>query len=265
MRERRPTAVEGKLVAVALLTFALLLSGCSTKSWTAKDWTDKGYSLSADGKYREAVAAYTQAIEKDQACAVAYENRGHAHSLLGNHRQALEDLTKALALKDPRVPERDTYREIGVVSFRMGKYDDAIAAWKKALGKVKDDPGILNNIAAAYLGMNQVDKAAQAAIAAYAVDPSMPEVLNTMGEVAMARKEYRQAAEYFIQAISRDPSRPAHYLNAALALEKLRQYDKAAEYVNTYVRAEQDVLARQKGYELQERLRAVSPKSGAGK
>ena len=246
------------------LAFALMLAGCSTKNWTAADWYGKGTSVAGDGKYQEAVDAFTQAVEKDPDHAPAYQDRGRAHAELGNLGLALADFKRVLSLHDKRVPQREVYREMGAVYFRMGKLDDAVTAWQKGLGMVKDDPDLLNSLAAAYLRLGRVDKASEAALAAYAVDPSLPEVLNTMGEVAMAKKEYRQAADLFEQAIERRRVKPLVYWNAAVACELTRQYDKAKQYAKQYIEAEQDIAARQKAYQLIERARAAEQKTGAG-
>lgn len=249
------TEYRTNILFVILGVFLCLASGCSTKNWTAKDWFDRGFSQTNEGKHRDSIRSYTQAIEVDPSYALAYENRGYAHSTLGNYREALDDYNKVLSLKDKRVPVRDTYREIGVVYFRMGKLEEAVAAWKKGLGKAKDDADLLNNLAVAYLNLKQIDKATEAAASAYALDPSLPEVINTMGEVAMVKKEFQKAADLFVRAIDLNPYAAHRYWNAAMAFEKVKSHDNALEYAKRYVAMEKDPVARQKAYELIERLK----------
>lgn len=234
----------------------VLASGCSTKNWTAKDWFDRGYSQSKDGKHGDSIRSYTRAVEIDPFYSIAYENRGYAHSSLGNYRQALDDYNKVLSLNDKRVPKRDTYREIGVVYFRMGKLEEAAAAWKKGLGKAKDDPEILNNLAIAYLQLNQIEKATEAAASAYALDPSLSEVINTLGEIAMVKKEYQKAVDFFLRSIDMNPYAPQRYWNAALAFEKIKSYDNALLHAKRYMELEIDPAALQRGRELIERINA---------
>lgn len=245
----------GSIIFAILGVFLVLASGCSTKNWTAKDWFDRGFSETKNGKLSESIRSYTRAIETDPTYALAYQNRGYAHSTLGNFRQALDDYNKVLSLKDKRVPARDTYREIGVVYFRMGKFEEAVAAWRKGLGKAKDDPDILNNLSIAYLNLNQIEKATEAAASAYALDPSMSEVINTLGEIAMVKKEYQKAVDFFLRSIDMNPYAPQRYWNAALAFEKIKNYDTALEYAKQYREMEKDPAARQKAHELIERVK----------
>jgi tetratricopeptide (TPR) repeat protein len=247
-------------VAVAAALVVVLLSGCSTKNWKADDWYAEGTSHASKGEHNKAIAAFTRAIELDPEHAPAYRNRGNEYAQAGHYRRALDDQKTVLSLRDKGIPPRETYREIGTLYFKMNKLEDAVAAWQKGLGMAKDDPDLLNKLAMAYLDLGQTEKAGQAALSAYSIDPSLPEVLNTMGEVAMARKEYRQAGNYFVQAIERERGPlyfpvASRYWSAALAFERTRAYDRALEYAGQYVKLEQDPAARQKAYELMEKLR----------
>jgi tetratricopeptide (TPR) repeat protein len=236
------------------LILAALLAGCAAGPMTAKDWAHKGYLRLEAGDYEGSIDAYTSSIELDPTHAVAYENRGVCYSRLGDQQAALSDFKKVLSMNDPKVPLRDTYREMGVAYYRMDRIDDAVAAWQKGLKKAPSDPGLFNNIAVAYLQQKRYDKAASAAQEAYTADPSIPEVLNTMGEVSMAKKDYDAAAKYFQRAIKGDPKNPSRYWNAALALEQVRQYKKALQYATKYSDMVTDADSREKASDLIERL-----------
>jgi tetratricopeptide (TPR) repeat protein len=246
-----PTIIKRTGIAVVL---AALLAGCTTVPTTAKGWFDKGYSRLEAGDYEGSIAAFDRSIELDPAHAVTYQNRGVCYSRLGDQQAALLDFKKVLSMNDPKVPFRDTYREMGVVYYRMDRIDDAVAAWQKGLKKAPSDPGLLNDIAVAYMQQKQYDKAASAAQEAYKADPSIPEVLNTMGEVSMFKKDYAAAVEYFMRASKGDPKKASHYLNVALALEKTKQYKKALQYATKYSDMVTDDGSREKASDLIERL-----------
>ncbi len=240
-------------LAFALL--ALLLAGCGPM--TAKDWHRRGYSLLEAGDYEGAMDAFNKSIALDPTHAVAYENRGVAYSRMGDQQLALADFKKVMSMHDPKVPLRDTCREMGVAYYRMGRIDDAIAAWQKGLKKAPDDAGLLNNLAVAYMNQKRYDEAVSAAHKASAADPLLPEPLNTLGEVSMIKKEYAAAAEYFVQSIKRGPKEASRYWNAALAYEKLKKYDMALEYATQYRDRETDFEKRQHGEEFVERLQSI--------
>ncbi len=259
MKDKRMTNTAAILErsGVALL-LAALLAGCAIGPMTAKDWAHKGYSRLEAGDYEGSIDAYTRAIEMDPTRAVMYENRGVCYSRLGDQQQALADFKKVLSMNDPKVPLRDTYREMGVAYYRMGRIDDAIAVWKKGVKKAPSDPGLLNNLAVAYMQQKRYDEATSAAQEAFTADPSIPEVLNTMGEVSMVKKDYEAAVKYFTQAIKRDPKNPSRYWNAARALEQEKQYQKALEYATRYSEMATDTASRQKAYTYIESLKEMA-------
>src|SRR5262245_47702830 len=65
------------------------------------DFLQNGNAHFLAQQYTEAIAAYTQAIEKEPRDARAYKHRGLAHAKLGHVQQAYEDLSQAIAL-DPQ-------------------------------------------------------------------------------------------------------------------------------------------------------------------
>ncbi len=199
----------------------------------------------------------------------AHENYGQALSTAGSVERnpveanklyiaALKQFEMVQALKDDgSVPMRDLYREIGVVYFRLARYDDAIAVWKTGLRYAPNDPSLLNNLSIAYMQQGQFDEAASAASVALAVNPGMPQALNTMGQVAMAKNNPELAAQYFLKALDREPDVPARYWNAALALERAKKYDMAFQFANRYASMESDPRGRQRAFELIEHLKLV--------
>ena len=130
---------------------------------SAEDWIRKGLALTIVHKYREAVEAYTKAIELvptfadaylargtsyfaievdrmaikdfDSAIklntkyAIAYGLRGRAYNRLGDYRQAISDCTKEIEL-DPNALSYDcranAYGKLGNFRQAIGDYDIAI-------------------------------------------------------------------------------------------------------------------------------------------
>ncbi len=177
----------------------------------------------------------------------AHENYGQALSTVGRLEEALREFNIVLALKDDgSVPLRDLYREIGVVYFRMNRFDDAISAWQTGLQKAHNDASLLNNLSIALLQTGRYEEAASLAQTALVSDPGMPQALNTMGQVLMMKKDYENAVKYFLKALEQQPDVPGRYWNAALALEQAGKYDAAMQHARTYVNMEQDNAARQR-------------------
>ncbi len=219
--------------------------------------------------YQSHVTLWKSVTEQSPNKRRAHENLGQALSTAGSvsrdpieasklYNAALQQFQAVLSLKDDgSVPMRDLYREIGVVYFRQGRFEDSIAMWKTGLRYAPGDPSLLNNLSIAYMQTGRFDEAASIASEALAVDPYMPQALNTMGQVAMAKKEYDKAAQLFLKAIEREPDVPARYWNAAIALEQAKKYDMAFQYAKKYQSMEGDPLGQQRVSSFLEHLKLV--------
>ncbi len=227
------------------------------------------FAHSRNSIYRSYVTLWESVTKQSPNKRRAHENLGQALSTAGSvsrdpieasklYNAALQQFQAVLSLKDDgSVPMRDLYREIGVVYFRQGRFEDSIAVWKTGLKYAPNDPSLLNNLSIAYMQTGRFDEAASIATAALSVDPSMPQALNTMGQVAMAKNDFEKAAQFFLKAIEREPDVPARYWNAALALEKAKRYDMAFQYAKKYQLMESDPLGQQRVSAYLEHLKLV--------
>lgn len=214
-----------------------------------------------NGIYRTHVTLWADIVKRSPEKRRAHENYGQALSTAGSlsgnpeearklYEEALRQFQTVIALKDDgSVPPRDLYREIGVVHFRMGKFDEAIAAWQTGLRFAPNDASLSNNLSIAYMQRGRFDDAAALAMAALAADPRMPQALNTMGQVYMAKNNFEKAIEFFQRALESEPDVPARYWNVALALAQAGKFDKALEYATRYGAIERDPRNRQRAAE----------------
>jgi Flp pilus assembly protein TadD len=181
--------------------------------------------------FKTPVTLWADAASKSVNKRRTHENYGQALSTAGMYIPAINELKTVLALRDDgSVPPRDTYREIGVVYFRVGMIDDAVVSWKTGLRYAPGDPGLLNNLSVALMKQGRYDEAETAVRQALLADPNMPHLLNTMGEILMRKGDYRAALKYFLAAIANGPDDPARYWNAAVAYERTGQYDMAYSF-----------------------------------
>ncbi len=180
-----------------------------------------------------------------------HENYGQSLSTAGFYEEALREFMIVQSMpEDGSVPLRDLYREIGVVYFRLNMVDEAIRAWKKGLVYADYDPGLMNNLALAFMQKGQYAEAEAYAKQGLMIDAAMPSLLNTLGEVAMRNRDHGQAADYFLKVLERNPDDPSGGWNAALALARDGQYEKALAQVTRYLARESSVHNRQQALEL---------------
>ncbi len=209
--------------------------------------------------YMTPVTLWADAASKSINKRRTHENYGQALSTAGEYPEALREFKTVLALRDDgSVPLRDLYREIGVVDFRVGLIDDAIASWQIGLRYAPGDPSLLNNLSVAFIKKQRYDEAEAAVRQALTVDPNMPHLLNTLGEILMVRGNYKEALRYFLAAIERGPDTPARYWNAALAFERTGRYDMAYAYASRFAAMETNPNARQRTLAYLNRLQTLS-------
>ena len=220
--------------------------------------------------YRTHVTLWENVTTRSPNKRRAHENYGQALSTAGSvsanaaearklYYEALRQFQMVMSLKDDgSVPLRDLYREVGVVYFRLGQFDDSITAWQTGLRHAPNDPSLLNNLSVAFLQKGRIDEAAQAAQTALTVDPYMPQALNTLGQAYMAKGDIEKSIQYFLKALEREPDMPARYWNVAIALDQAKKYDAALKYASTYASMERDPAGRQRAAQFLEHLKKVT-------
>ena len=78
---------------------------------TKKEWVEEGTKYRDSKQFREAIAAYDNAIELDPQYAFAYYNRGNAYYMQEKYAEAIADYDRALALS-PQLENAQKFRKI---------------------------------------------------------------------------------------------------------------------------------------------------------
>jgi tetratricopeptide (TPR) repeat protein len=87
-----------------------------------------GVELQEQGRQREAIAEYDEAIRLDPEYTEAYNNRGSAYAGLGQYQRAIQDFDEAIRL-NPEYAE--AYYNRGLTYKLQGKKSQAIADFEK--------------------------------------------------------------------------------------------------------------------------------------
>jgi tetratricopeptide (TPR) repeat protein len=99
----------------------------------AEAFYNRGGAYEQNGQYELAVADYDQAIRLKPNDGAALVNRCWTRAVMGSSLDnALEDCTEALKLKQDNAVTFDTR---ALVELRMGKYQEALADYERALQK----------------------------------------------------------------------------------------------------------------------------------
>lgn len=115
---------------------------------TWQEQYDLGVRYLSEGNYREAIIAFTAAIEIDPKQAPAYVGRGDAYVLFGETEENLSaarmDYEKAIELDETSA---EAYLGLADVYIRQGDYEAALEVLEQGLEKVENDQSITDKIA----------------------------------------------------------------------------------------------------------------------
>jgi len=143
---------------------------------------------------------------------------------------------EAFATLDALGDDAMVHNQRGNFHARMGHPGAAVTAYEKALSRKRDDPIIMENLAAACLECDLVSRSEELLARVMEIAPSVS-VLNRIGNLARLKGEYPRAEVSYRQAIELDPDNLEMRLNLAdLYLDRLK-YAEAR-------RLAQEVLAR---------------------
>lgn len=107
----------------------------------------------------EALAAYSQAIERDGSSARSFAARGYLHWHMRKFDAAAVDLRKAIDLNPPRDEAQDLLKTLGRVQAAAGDTDGAKKTWMELVERYPDDTMILEELAELLADEGQIDDA----------------------------------------------------------------------------------------------------------
>lgn len=145
------------------------------KGETAEFYYNKGYILTTENRFEEAIRAFKKATQLDRLFAKAYQEMGKAYLKLGRRKEAEKYLQKAADINmendDIETAEKilndimemdpqtvNIYNSLGVLHRKKGNLEFALKQYMKALKVHPDEPFIMYNIGRLYLDMNEALK-----------------------------------------------------------------------------------------------------------
>jgi len=81
------------------------------------------------GKIKEAISILEDGLERVSNSFLIYFGLGYNYYLSGNYNKSIENYTRALEIR----PDNYTFRKLGNVYKRMGKFDDALTAYNTSI------------------------------------------------------------------------------------------------------------------------------------
>jgi tetratricopeptide (TPR) repeat protein len=152
--------------------------------------------------FRQGLTIFSKAIKLDPKLAPAWNDRGRAHSELGQLHQALADFDKAIEL-DPKLAWAWVNR--GHVYIRTRWYGKAIEDLTRAIALDPTLAKAWDNRAWAYLKLHDWHKALADASRAIDVDPTFAGAWRDRGDAYVGLRRYDKALTNYARAAELDP------------------------------------------------------------
>jgi tetratricopeptide (TPR) repeat protein len=125
----------------------------------------------------------------------------------------------------------DAWRQLGRVSARAGRLEQAVLAFERTASLVPDDAGSLISAASLLLRLGRLEEAQREAEKALAQAPERSWVSvaseQVLAKVLVARKDYDGAREHAANAVRTDPSVPLDSYIEGLVLAQQGRYEDA--------------------------------------
>jgi len=119
------------------------------------------------------------------------------------------------------------YLTLGVAYKKMGKTDDALESYKRALKFDPNDAEGYSNIGNIYAERKNFTMAKQFYLKAIEIDPSSAKAYNNLGNIYFEIGDYAEALECYRTAITLEPDYQTPFYHAGLIYKRLGDYAHA--------------------------------------
>jgi putative PEP-CTERM system TPR-repeat lipoprotein len=189
--------------AIVAGTLAACLAGCSGDPVARhKAFLENGDRYVADGKLREAVIEYRNAVDLDPKNGASRAKLAETYERLGDGPNALQEYIRAADL----LPD-DTRIQLHVGKYLLaaGRTADALARADAVIARNKDDVDAHILRGTALGGLNDLDSAINAIEEAVRIDPTKGASYTSLGMVQLARGSAAEAEAAFKKAVELSP------------------------------------------------------------
>lgn len=161
--------------------------------WVNQNALGMAYVRRAD--YPKALQAFQQVIVLEPDVDAGYENVGNLYLQQGKYQESIPYFQKALQIE----PFFTTYSNLGTSYFFLKQYSNAVEMFEKAVALNPNDTDMMVNLADAYRGAGQQDKARttyeQAIALGFKELQTNPQDAEAMSEIALSYAKIGKAQE----------------------------------------------------------------------
>ena len=196
-----------------------------------------GMRCHAQGRLQEAEAHYRQVLGADPDHADANHLLGGVAHQAGNHQQAVELISRAIAA----APGAPLYHfNLGTVYQAMERPGDAAASYRSALALEPDYAAAHNNLGSVLRDLERLEDAAASFAAALALQPDWADTHDNLANVLHDLGRLDDAVASYRAALALSPEADETHYRLGNALQDLGRHQDAAASYRTVLSLEPD-------------------------
>ncbi|HMQ47910.1 MAG TPA: tetratricopeptide repeat protein [Saprospiraceae bacterium] len=153
-----------RVILVGIFSFLLGSTLVLAQEESILEFVKEGIEYHERGNYKAALSAYEKALKIDKSAPLVHYEMAYTYFALGNHDKAIEHADVVIKQRGDYL--KDAFMVKANTLDVMGKSNDAIAVYEKALMTFPDDYLLLYNLALAQYSKGDKAAAEQHAIAA---------------------------------------------------------------------------------------------------
>jgi tetratricopeptide (TPR) repeat protein len=184
-------------------------------------------NLYTQGQYQEALIQASHLLKQFPNSVNLYNIIGAANKGLGKIEEAIEAYQKAISLK-PDFAE--AYYNMGNAIKEQGKLDEAIEAYTKAISIKPDHAKGYNNMGIALENQGKLEEAIGAYAKTLSIKPDHAEAYYNMGNALKEQGKLDKAIEAYNKALKLKPDYAEAKTNLAILLFESRRFEEAEKF-----------------------------------
>jgi serine/threonine-protein kinase len=196
-----------------------------------------GVAMSDQGPHKEAEEFYRQALGIKNDFPAAHYNLGVALSNQGRHAEAESAVRQAIRL---RYDYPNAHALLGTALSGQGRPKEAEAAYRQAIRLKQDDPGAHNNLGVALGRQGRLKEAEEAFRQAIRLEDGMREAHSNLGDALRRQRRYKEAEQAYRHALRLEQDNPKARYRLGMALTAQGRYKEAEQAYRHALRLEQD-------------------------
>lgn len=230
----RPAMKDGNAVEVVVtaeVEFSIVgISNTDTDTYRA---VDDGVRHMRQGRYRQAIAAFTSGIQSfplSDGISAAYGARGLAYKMVKEYENALSDFNRSIKLNPRQVV---TYINRGDVHVALGKYTKAVDDYTAAIGLDGKNARSYAGRGETHLKMSELPETIEDCTEAIRLNPELLSTYFTRGNAYLKMKKYRESIDDYSHVITGKPTFMQAYYNRGASYGKLGEREKMCRDLTT--------------------------------